>query len=562
MSISSTFLFSQDANLDKNYLWRVGVHSGSSLIWGDLSDNNNPLSKMFSNESKLSYELDFNRKLSEVFSVEGSFLFGKLTGVRSIWSDKKDADLTFLTKFYDYNIGVNADITALFGAKPDRLISVYILGGIGMTNYKAVKSVASTGQTLNSANGQALIIPWGWGMSFNLTPRFSIFAQNTFRNTFVDDIDAHIGSGTKVNDIYSFTSVGASYLFGSKKDKKPQLELVPINNNDTTIAQVEEYIPVNVSTSVDIPTYIKPNEFKTVNVILNKGDLNSAAEFNQTFPDGFIVENIKNSNGDFSFEQGKLVYKWANLPSDTQISIAYKIKAGNIIGESFNIPGTLVYKEKGKINVKQFKNQILIENIVSGTDIVGVQDKIENTPSKTDKSGIFYAVQVAAVYGGKMNPAAIQKQYKLNDLVSESEYKGYNNYTIGNYSDYSSAEERINGTKVNGAYVVVFKDGKYLPHLYDVNQDIMDKTPFNENGLTYKVQISASNNRPYPIIKLANKLKVNANEIYEEKVNIWYQYSFGKFNSLSDAKTYVAKAKALGISDAFVVIFENGKRIK
>jgi len=161
-----------------------------------------------------------------------------------------------------------------------------------------------------------------------------------------------------------------------------------------------------------------------------------------------------------------------------------------------------------------------------------------------------------------MNPAAIQKQYKMNDLVSEREYKGYNNYTIGNYSDYSSAEERINGTKVNGAYVVVFKDGKYLPHLYDVNQDIMDKTPFNENGLTYKVQISASNNRPYPIIKLANKLKVNANEIYEEKVNIWYQYSFGKFNSLSDAKTYVAKAKALGISDAFVVIFENGKRIK
>jgi len=89
MSISSTFLFSQDANLDKNYLWRVGVHSGSSLIWGDLSDNNNPLSKMFSNESKLSYELDFNRKLSEVFSVEGSFLFGKLTGVRSICPIKK-----------------------------------------------------------------------------------------------------------------------------------------------------------------------------------------------------------------------------------------------------------------------------------------------------------------------------------------------------------------------------------------------------------------------------------------------------------------------------------------
>jgi hypothetical protein len=580
IALLTTFLsltiFAQEASTNKNYLWKTGLHMGSAMLWGDISDDCDPFTKMFSSQSKLSFEFDLHRKITNVFGVEGSFLFGKLAGQRTSWSDDKPAGLGFNTSFMDYSLSFTADLTALFGAKPDRLISFYVLGGGGLTNYNATEYDISTGKTTSTTSNQTFFVPWGWGMSFNLTPKFSIFAQNTFRHPFTDDVDAHIGVGTNIDDIYSFTSIGASYKFGPKKVKQKKIEIVPVEV-DTTVAKEDNYVPVNVSTIVNMPSSIKPNETKTVNVTINKGNLTDKGEYIQTFPDGFMIESRDNAGGTFSFDVGKLTLHWDNMPETENLTFSYDIKAGDITPNTYNIPGTFVYSEKEKIKVKQFKNNLTVTGPVvaqNNASDLNQEDKpatgeVKQNPgtpvevnNQKQEAGISFAVQVAAVYGGKMNPASIQKQYRLNETVNESSYKGYNNYTVGNFANYSAANERRKGTKVRGAYVVAFKDGKYQPHLYYINTDVMDKNPFVADGTTYKVQVSASKGRPYAIVKLASKLSIEPGQIYEDKTGNWYQYTTGTFSTPEEAKAYAKKLRDAGATDAYVVKFVNGVRTR
>lgn len=559
---------------NNNYLWKIGGHSGSTMLWGDLSDDSDPITKMFSSQSKLSFEIDLHRKITDVFGVEGSFLFGNLAGQRTKWSDDQHAGIGFNTSFFDYSLAINADITALFGAKPDRLISIYLLGGAGMAYYKGDSYDLTTNNNIRTVDNNTFFIPWGWGMSLNFTPRFSIFAQNTFRQVFVDDIDAYVGSGTSINDIYSFTSVGASYKFGLKKEKKKQIEVVPVEV-DTTLATKDSYVPVDVTTTIEMPLIIKREESKVVNVTISKGTLSSKGDYNQSFPDGFMVKPIELAGGDFTYDVGKLTIHWTNLPKNETIKISYKIKPGDITPNNYNIPGTFVYKENEKIKVKQFKNQISVEGpIVAAADITENKGKTDlKTPDVAEpetstpiisspQEGISFGVQVAAVYGGKMNPMGLQKQFHLNESVNESAYKGYYNYTVGNYNSYNAANERRKGTNVRGAYVVAFKNGNYQPHLYYINKEVMDQNPFITTGTTYKVQILANNGRPYAIVKLASKLNLETNNIYEDKIGNWYQYSVGKFNTYEEAQEYAKELRSKGSGDAYVVKFQNGKRTR
>jgi len=184
-SVASLRSFSQDGLTNKNYLWKAGFHAGSSMLWGDLSDDSDPFTKMFSKQSKLSFEFDLNRKITNTFSVQGSFLFGNLSGERTKWSDDQHAGLGFKTNYFDYSLALNVDLTSIIWRNPDRLINIYVLAGAGMIHYNATSFTTPNNIDFNKVNEKTFFVPWGWGMGFNLTPRLTVFAQNTFRHVFV-----------------------------------------------------------------------------------------------------------------------------------------------------------------------------------------------------------------------------------------------------------------------------------------------------------------------------------------------------------------------------------------
>lgn len=564
------------------YKWSVNANTGSTMLWGDMADNENPFVKMFSDQSKLSFGVTVDRQFTNYLGLQGGFLYARLAGQRTLWSNDKPANLGFEGIGLDYYIAPTLDFTGLFGAPEDRLISIYIFGGVGQVHYQSEKMDIANDKTLNKVgfNGRqsAITIPWGGGVKLRLNDRFKIKFENSYRNLFVDDIDAHIGSGTNVNDIYSYTSVGLDYRFNIPVKREPQIEIEPIEK-DTAIAEidtVEVYQPVKVMIKNQLPGEIENGKEYIASIKIDKGSLHDNAKLSITAPDGFKIEEIESEGGTFSFSMGKLVINWDEFPDRERLDIKYKLKTDDVQANTYNFKGLLIYSEQDKEKVKQFESSLKVkaaEIIAQDTDDQNesVENDNENVNSDVDvfeldnntSAGIEFRVQVAAVYGGKLNTPIFKERNNINSEIKEDFFKGYYMYSVGSYTEYKDALKRLDATNVRGAYVVVFKDGKRIHHLYDLNADVMDKNALNPNGLTYKIQISASRGKPYSIIKLAHKYNFDSGEIYEDIYSRWYQYSLGEFDNMEEAKEALSKVKAEnGVKDAFIVKFRNGKRTR
>jgi N-acetylmuramoyl-L-alanine amidase len=89
------------------------------------------------------------------------------------------------------------------------------------------------------------------------------------------------------------------------------------------------------------------------------------------------------------------------------------------------------------------------------------------------------------------------------------------------------------------------------------SDEIIWREGIDENAICFKVQFLSS----------PKLLKVNAPELKKFSkteyylYNAEYRYTAGKTMSFEEAKSNMRKVQALGFKDAFIVAFENGKRI-
>ncbi len=570
----------QDDNTEKkaDYLWDISANVGSSLMWGDAASSGNPFARWFSKESSFTGGLTLKRKLSKSFSLQVAFQKGMLSGERSEWSDDSHPIVNFSSRYFDYHIGLDVDFTSLFGFKPDRLLSVYGFAGVGMTHYDAESFVDAFPNS--AVQAQTLIIPWGGGLRLRLNERWSIYGETNFRNSFVDDLDAYIGSGSDVNDIYSITGIGVTYKFGQKKEKKPKVEIAPVEPIDTIVAEV--YTPVDVEYASSTPNEAEPNTEYMVKTVIQKGDLNGKATYELSVPEDFYISELESNGGIIEQDSNSAKVVWEEMP-EGQLEINYKLSTGGLDKESYVITSNLDYEENGKDMHKTYNSRIALkptaiavvetpklvtdevkeggteqgkENVVVAP--VPVPVPVAETPPAT---GLEYRVQVAAVFGGTTSKRMLQKRLGLEDEVKEDPYKNSYRYTVGSFTSYGEAAQHAALSKVKGAYVVVFKDGEYVGGLENTNTDIMDKNGIYPDGSTYKVQIAASKGRTYSIAKLAYKYGFKENEVTEDEIAGWYQYTVGTFRTAEEAKQMLNDVK-LKVPKAYVVKFEDGKRSK
>lgn len=570
-------MIAQDGNTEKkaDYLWDISANVGSSLMWGDAASSGNPFARWFSKESSFTGGLTLKRKLSNTFSLQVAFQKGMLSGERTEWSDDAHGVVNFSSRYFDYHIGLDVDFTSLFGFKPDRLLSVYGFAGVGMTHYDAESAVDAFPHS--AVNDKTLIIPWGGGLRLRLNERWSIYGETNFRNSFVDDLDAYIGGGTDVNDIYSITGIGVTYKFGQKKDKKPKVEIAPVEPADSAVAEI--YTPVDVEYTSSTPTEAEPNSEYLVKAVIEKGDLNGKATYELSIPEDFYISELTSNGGTIEQDSNSAKVVWEEMP-EGQLEINYKLSTGGLDKESYVITSNLDYEEKGENMHKTYNTRIALKPTAvavvetpkviedpkeSGTEkpkddvvIAPVLVAAEKTPPAT---GLEYRVQVATVFGGTTSKRMLQKRLGLEDEVKEDPYKNSYRYTVGSFTSYSEAAQHAALSKVRGAYVVVFKDGKYIGGLENTNADIMDQNGIYPDGSTYKVQIAASKGRTYSIAKLAYKYGLKENEITEDEIAGWYQYTVGTFRTSEETKQLLNDVR-LKVPKAYVVKFEDGKRSK
>jgi len=574
------FINAQDKTTEKNYLWDVSANMGSSLLWGDANTNASPFTRWFSKESNFTFGFTLKRKITNAFHLQIALQKGMLSGERSTWGgDKVHPVVNAVTDYYDYHLGLNVDFTSILGFKEDRFMSVYAFGGIGMVHYNAQSFTDAN--LYNSVNKSTLIVPWGGGLRFRFNERWSVYLESNFRNAFVDDVDAYVGQGSKVNDIYSITGMGVTYRFGQKRAKKPKVEISPVEPADTALAQVE--IPEEVIFVSGLPTEAEPNTAYNVTSKLTKGKLTGKAIYEMSIPEDFYISDAKTNSGKLIQDSSSLKIIWEELPTE-DIILTYRLSTGGLDKDSYTLPTMFSYNEKGESKTKTFNNRINLKATpiaatngtkepntaqtvadngknTNKTNVAANTAKVKQASPKVENAGLEYRIQVATVFGGRTSKRLLQKQLKLQESIQEDPYKNSYRYTVGNFKTYAEAAQYNALSSVRGAYVVVFKNGKYVGGLENTNTDVMDKNGIYPTGETYKVQIAASKGRTYSIAKLAYKYGFKNDQITEDEIAGWYQYTVGKFRTIDEAKALLKEVK-LKVPKAYIVKFVDAKRSK
>ncbi len=557
--------------------YSITASGGATLMWGDLAQEyDNPLGKYFTNQQGWAGGLMLSRKLGNSFSINLQYIGGYFQGHKDTWSNGNTANAGFYSKFHNANLNLELDILNLLNNKETRMIAPYIKAGFGYGITDSKRTIYSTGEEVASYKTSFTEIPWGWGLRFDLSRKWSIRFEHTFHMAMNDLADGYDSEWSDVNDIYSYTSLGATYRFPSKvrKPKMPkEEEIEPIEE----IALVEDIKPIfNLNIATSIPSTMHPYDSSDVVIRINKGDIKGSAKLQQTLPKGFSAIKKENSGAEFKFTNQILSYEWTELPDDKSVEISYILVTNNAEIKENNISGIMFYDQNDSSQIRQFNKRILIkptpvEAIIAVVDpveeIIPIEkpkEVITTPPADKPLGKLVYKVQVYAVYGGTTSKGLLQKRLKLKHKV-EQDYQGkYSKYTSGEFATYAEAaayKSELRNSTVPGAFVVGYYDEKRTNNIQDAIA--IEKgaeplaSPISAKGKIYRIQIMASA-KDLTISEVQNITGTTLSFV-KVKHNGLYKYEVGNYKSYSEVKKAIQDVRDQ-VSDAFIVTYVDGIR--
>ncbi len=203
--------------------WRITAGGGTSLFFGDVKQYQWYPVTNYESEWSFGGNLQLERSLSPLFSLRGQALYAHLAGTRREWRTY------FNSEIIEFNLNTAFSVSNLIGGyRPDRLVNVNIIAGIGLTNYNTTRYELGTDAEIarrGFGNGSGLggrtlegILLGGLGIDFQLTENFSIRLETANRAMNSDMLDIHEGGFPY--DVYNQTSLGVSYTFGSSGPRR------------------------------------------------------------------------------------------------------------------------------------------------------------------------------------------------------------------------------------------------------------------------------------------------------------------------------------------------------
>jgi len=260
-----------------------------------------------------------------------------------------------------------------------------------------------------------------------------------------------------------------------------------------------------------VPTELVDKTF-IVELILEKGDLNSFGKIEDYLPAGCTAKVIKADGADFKFEKGIVKFSWYVLPIRQSLRVQYSvtvpknINGAQLISGNFSYienesgkllgiaPSTVTMKEKeiivkntqleqpvaakveekqpvvAKAVVKQAEpakvvvkkeikknvdtptfatRKIADSNVAANRKVVATIKELKAEPSTTTLVGVSYSVQIAAMLR-LVSPSYYKKIYGLTGDVKTEQVNGLNKYTNGSFADYNGAHDQRNEIRTNG----------------------------------------------------------------------------------------------------------------
>ena len=566
------------------YKWYANANLGISQLYSDIQDNNNHITKLKS-ETAFGFGGRFGRKISPVFAAHLQLLHANFKG------SKKESDLKFESSLIETQLGTTVNLSNLiFKTSEKRRFFVYATTGVGIIFYKSRSWKESTGIPVSqlgystSENGRysntAFVLPIGLGFDYKIDDRWFVNFESVLRFTNVDKIDAKESGNHR--DAYYYTSIGVSYNFDFKKKNKrkimPQRPVVAELPPSAVQPPKEDY---PVSLKYLIPEKAKTFDTLTVHTVINTGNFTGRAELTQILPVGFELLDTIIGGTKADYRNYTLNMFWDKLPQDSIIDVRYKVLIDKIYG-LLPIVSLFYLEETGK--EYKFTTSITVEKAAPLENTFAVSDgnettsnhEVENNGAKSQD--ITFKIQIRAENNKRIPLQRLANKYHIREQITEDHYDEWYRYSVGSFSTYDEAKEyrdKIrNEYNIKDAFIVAYLNGKRLdslselkyiaPGVYPEEEKIKTARskvqPAHQTGRIYKVQIYAVKNDRVDISVLKKAYNINE-EITEEKSYQWSRYTVGKFKTFAEANELRKKMVSKGLKGAFVVTYENGKRV-
>ncbi len=133
----------------------------------------------------------------------------------------------------------------------------------------------------------------------------------------------------------------------------------------------------DVTVTLDTPTEVVAGSEFIVQVTINKGDVSSFSRLLQNLPAGLTASLMQSANADFNFEEKRVRFIWLRMPSNSQVTVAYKVKVDKRLKGNFNINGKFSYiadNERRSVNIESNQITILPSPDVDPKYIVDIND--------------------------------------------------------------------------------------------------------------------------------------------------------------------------------------------
>ena len=307
-------------------------------------------------------------------------------------------------------------------------------------------------------------------------------------------------------------------------------------------------------------------------------ELNAQKEFatNLNKESKQILESLKNITDDeLKLKQLTLSAKLSNqalIELNELLPFIKKTIPNNNIAVNTQTIETLPKQETKKEKTIQKKESITIEGLeIKNEAAYNNENPIPLNAKFND--GLLYRVQI-----GAFKILIANNSFSgLSPINAEKTGNGYYRYTAGNYSEYNTANTVKNELRKIGyrdAYVICYYNGKRISRseslsILKTNENteiianqttslIVNTPELNKiNGLLFTIQIGLYNKQ------INGESILNLKPIYSEMApNGLYRYTAGIYNNIDKIlKDRKRVADEIGIKDAFISAYLNGKRI-
>lgn len=404
--------------------WGLGLGGGPNLFYGDLGIANT-LPSDYSNELNWAGTFLLQKQLISYVDMRGQLLYGTLSGYKELDNSGSNVNLRFDATVLEYNMNFKIHVTnAILGRVAP--VSLYTYVGIGFSTFRSysTNTMFNTVVSYYGYDGTTkydptieTMVPVGLGLEFKLSDNLFLNTDVSMRFVNSDKLDAHVGTTNDfLQDMYSFSSVGISYTFGSKS----------------------KYVP-----PVDEPSVVVPEVAKVEEKVDSVPQIDSVSNAVVSNSDSTMVNDAEN--------QSQIVDSNAPITSlnDTDI---FKGQDSIVSPDAIENQATQV--------VDPVQPIAEVQEVVKVTSVGQVE-----TPAQAVQ-GLVYRIQILAVQNQQnAKLQEFKRRYGITEQVYEEKIDTWYKFTLGNFTtiqEASNYRQTLVNKGIQGAFVVPYYNGNRI----------------------------------------------------------------------------------------------------